>query len=203
VSPVKRGKGERSFLRLLFWEGIGLAGFFHLHAHPIANPSWSFYFFYGVLFFLLAYPVLYFYRWKVMGGCLGMVLWPLSYVLSWGLGVSAYLGIAYVLLFAGNPAFFTLWDHWAAMGFLFIFVYFPLIQPLWGVSRNYCALPDLLRILFYPLLGGCLGFGLGWVVSQKFLFTTASNEIRFLLWLGMILLGTALGSFFAQRRLKG
>jgi hypothetical protein len=198
-----KSKLSRSFLRLFFWEGVGLAGFLHLQAHPIASPSWSLHFFYGSLFFLVAYPILYLYRWKVAGGCLGMVLWPLSYVLSWGLGVSAYLGLAYLLFFTGNPAFFTLQDHWAAMGFLFIFVYFPLIQPLWGVSRNYCSLPDLFRILLYSIPGSCLGFGLGWVVSQKFMFASASNETRFLIWLGMILLGTALGSLLAQRRLKG
>ena len=95
--------GDRSFLRLLFWEGLGLAGLLHVLLHPIAQELWSLHFFHNAVFFVVAYPLIYVARWKASEGCLGMILSPLGFILSWGLGLSAYLWVTYWLYFNGNP----------------------------------------------------------------------------------------------------
>lgn len=200
---AKKFDNSRSFLRLLFWEGLALAGFLHLRAHPLAHELWGMNFFYGALFFLVTYPILFIYRWVVMGGCLGTILWPLSYLLSLGLGVSSYLWVTYSLLFTGNPFSSALMNHPAAMGFLFVFVYFPLIQPFLGVTRKYQPLGNLVWVLVYSVLGGFLGYVLGWFFSQKIASIQADRSHWFLLWLACVLIGTAAGAVIAQRHGKG
>src|SRR5258708_1290404 len=133
-------ESSRSILRLLFWEGMALAGLLHVRLYPLADPFWNLNFFYNALFFLAPYPVLYVYRWKLSGGCLSTLMWPLSFVLSWALGVSAYLWLAYIFLFTVIPYSHAMTTHWFALGLLFGFIYFPLVQPLWGVSKKYQSL---------------------------------------------------------------
>ena len=179
---------------------MALAGFLHIRLHPIANHLWDLNFFYNGLFFLVAYPLLYVYRWKLTDGCLNMVLWPLSFVLSWGLGISVYLWIVYIALFWGSPYFSSLIHHQAVLGGLFAFIYFPVIQPLLGVSRRYHSLGELVWILFYTGLGGFVGFLLGHFVDGKYALSIGTDGHRFLLWLALIFLGAAIGALVAQKQ---
>jgi hypothetical protein len=198
----KDSGSSRSILRLFFWEGLALAGLIQIHLHPFINHLWNLNFFYNALFFLAAYPVLFIYRWKMTEGCLNTVLWPLSFVLGWLLGVSAYLWTAYILLLTDSPYYYSLINHEISLGILFVFIYFPLIQPLWGTSRRYYSLGELGWILFYSVLGGFIGYETGWFISNKFPSLRVDVGHWFLLWLGSILLGTAIGALIAQRRGK-
>lgn len=195
-------ESSRSILRLFFWEGLALAGIIQIHLHPYADHLWNLNFFYNALFFLVAYPLLYVYRWKLTDGCLGTVMWPLSFALSWLLGVSAYFWITYILLLINSPYFNALKNHEIALGILFVFVYFPLIQPLWGIDKKYSSFVELFWILFYSVLGGFVGYETGWFVSNKIPSVKTDSGHWFLLWLGFILLGTAIGALIAQRRGK-
>jgi len=197
---AKGSDNSRSLLRLLFWEGLALAGFLHIRLHPIANSIWSLNFFYNALYFLVAYPLLYVYRWKIADGCLNMILWPISFVLGWGLGASAYLWTTYSLYVIGNPFSFALMNHWIVLGFLFAFLYFPLIQPLWGTSVKYFTIAQLVWVLFYSALGGLLGFLLGRFVDQKFGVSIGADSRRFLLWLALTLIGAAIGALAARSK---
>lgn len=193
---------ERSFLRFFLWEGLGLVGLLSQLSHPLADKTWSMVFFDNAVFFLAAYPVMYLGRWKLTDGCLGMVFWPVGFVLSWALGVSAFLWTAYVLYRTGSPYYFSLVQHFALFGFLFIFIYFPLIQPLWGISKRYHTLGHLFWFLLYSGLGGFLGFLLGRFVDEKFGGNIGTDSRRFLVWLALILLGMAIGSMAAGKRGK-
>lgn len=190
---------SRSIFHLLLWEALAAVGLAYLHRHPLADPIWETTFFYNALFFLVAYPILYVYRWVVTEGCLAMILWPLSFVLSLALGVSAYLWTAFAFYSTGNPFFFAMISHEGVLGTLFIFVYFPLIQPLWGTSKRYYSLGQLAEVVFYSLLGGFFAFLLGHFVIQKFGTSIGSDSTKFLIWLAVILVGTAMGAFLAQR----
>src|SRR5258708_6549718 len=128
---------------------MALAGFLHIRLHPIANQLWDLNFFYNSLFFLIAFPMLYIYRWKLTDGCLNMILWPISFVLSWGLGVSVYLWIVYVALYWGSPYFSSLIHHDVVLGCLFAFIYFPVIQPLLRVSRGDHSFVALFWLVLY------------------------------------------------------
>lgn len=193
-------ESSRSLLRLFFWEGLALAGLVQIYFHPYADHLWNLNFFYNALFFLVAYPLLYIYRWKMTDGCLGTVMWPLSFVLSWLLGISAYLWITYSLLLANSPYFNALKNHEIALGILFIFVYFPLIQPLWGISKKYHSLGELVWILFYSGLGGFIGYEMGWFISNKFPTVRTDISHWFLLWLSLILIGASIGAWAARSR---
>jgi hypothetical protein len=193
---------SRSLLRLLFWEGLAVAALLHLRQHPLADSFWSLNFFYNALFFLVAYPLLYVYRWKMAGGCLGAILWPLSFPLSWGLGASAYLWVAYAFLAAGSPYYNMMIHHPVVLGALFVFVYFPLLQPLCGLSKKYQSLGALFWIFLFSGLGGFLGYLLGQFVDRKYGASFAGGN-RFLLWLALILIGTAVGALAARRRNGG
>ena len=190
---------SRSLLRLFFWEGLAVAALLHLRQHPLADSFWSLNFFYNALFFLAAYPILYVYRWKLAGGCLGTILWPLSFLLSFGLGVSAYLWIAYVFYFTLNPYYHLMIHQAPILGVLFLFLYFPLIQPLWGIGQKYYPLGKLVWILVCAALGGFLGFLLGQYLTNKFAQSLGSDKTQFLLWLALIFLGTAAGALAARR----
>jgi hypothetical protein len=192
----------RSVLRLLFWEALGLAGLIEIHSHPIANHFWDLNFSYNALFFLAAYPILFVYRWKAAGGCLGTLLRPLSFLLSWGLGVSAFIWMTYAFLLTGSPYFYSPIQHPLVLGFLFAFVYFPLVQPLWGISRKYQTLVDLLGVLLLSASCGFLGYEVGWWVGRKFPAVRADGDHWFLMWLGLILLGMAVGALAGQKREK-
>jgi hypothetical protein len=181
---------------------MALAGFLHIHQHPIANQFWALNYFYNALFFLVAYPLLYVYRWKVTEGCLGTLMWPLSFVLSWGLGVSAYLWITYFLFFTGSRYYFPMTHNEVVLGLLFVFVYFPLVQPLLGISKKYCSLGQLIGMLFYSALGGFLGYLLGQFVDKRFGVSLGTHNLEFLLWFALILTGAAVGALAAQRRGK-
>ena len=193
----------RSILRLLLWEGLAAAGLIYIHLHPYADHVWNLNFFYNALFFLLAYPLLYVYRWKLTDGCLATMMWPISFVLSWGLGVSSYLWIAYLFLATGSPYFFAMTTHLVPLGILFAFVYFPLIQPILGTGKNYLTLGGLLWLLFYSALGGFFGYETGWFLSKKLPSVQTEHGHWLLLWLGLTFLGTAVGALIAQRRGKG
>lgn len=196
---AKDSKGSRSILHLLFWEGLAAAGLIYHHRHPLADSFWEITFRYNALFFLVAYPILYVSRWQAAEGCLGMILWPLSFILSLALGVSAYLWAAFMFHSMGNPFFFAMTQHERVLGVLFIFIYFPLIQPLWGIGKSYYPLGKLVWVLFYSALGGLLGFLLGRFVIQKFGTSLTADSGKFLLWLSLTLLGTAIGALAARR----
>ncbi len=191
---------SRSILRLLLWEGLAAAGLVYIRLHPYADPFWNLNFFYNALFFLLAYPVLYVYHWKVAQGCLAAVLWPVSFVLSWGLGVSCYLWIAYFLLLGNSPYFYAMELHYVPLGILFAFIYFPLIQPILGVGPKYQSLAGLFWLFLYSALGGFFGYETGWFLSRKFPPIQTEHSHWLLLWLGLTFLGTAIGAQIAQRR---
>jgi hypothetical protein len=193
---------DRSIIRLLLWEGLAAVGLVAIHLHPYANHIWNLNLFYNALFFLLAYPILYVYRWKVTEGCLATLLWPLSFALSWGLGISSYIWTAYILLLTGSPYFYAMTGHLIPLGILFAFIYFPLIQPLLGVGKNFQTLGQLLWMLISSALGGFVGYATGWYMSQKFSTVRAEHSHWLLLWLGLTFLGTALGALIAQRRGK-
>ncbi len=200
---AKSSENSRSFLRLLFWEGLAVVGLLYIHSHPLANHLWDLNFFYNALFFLLAYPILYVYRWKLTDGCLASLMWPISFVLGWGLGASSYLWTTYLLLMANSPFFYAMTQHFVSLGFLFAFIYFPLLQPILGVGKKYQDLGQLFWALLYSALGGFIGYETGWFISQKFPSVRTDNGHWFLLWLGIVLLGTAIGAMIAQRRGKG
>ncbi len=190
---------SRSLTRLLLWEGMGLLGFLHILRHPLADPLWALNYRYNALFFLAAYPLLYVYRWTMMGGCLGMILFPLSFVLSLGLGACAYIWVLYSLLFSASPYYHAATRHGWVLGPLFIaLVYFPLVEPLWGVSRKYHSLGQWGRIFVFAAVGGFLGYLLGWAVQGKLHGLLASDNLVFLAWLTLIGAGTALGSYAAR-----
>ncbi|HUO57724.1 MAG TPA: hypothetical protein VMV05_06060 [bacterium] len=193
-----KGSGDsRSLLRLLVWEGLALAWFVHLGRHPLAIPIWSLHFHYGALFFLAAYPLLYVYRWKLADGILRFILWPVSFVLGWGLGVSTYLWVTYILFFTGNPFTRSFMNHWWVLGPLYGFLYFPLIQPLLGTSVKYQSLGQLFWTFLYSGLGGFLGYLLGAFVDKKYGVSIGDN--RFLLWVTLLLIGAAVGAMAARR----
>ncbi len=198
----KAAAEDRSFFRLLFWEALGVAGLLHIQIHPTASELLGLHFFHNALFFVVAYPLLYVYRWKLPEGCLGTILWPVSFVLSWALGVCAYLWTVYLLYFTGNPFSTAMRQHEIALGFLFIFVYFPLIQPLWGISRKYYSLGQLVWVLLFSAFGGFIGFLMGRFVDQQFGIRFGAGSGRFLVWLGLILVGAAVGAFGAKSLVK-
>jgi len=200
---LAKGKttSERSLLRLLAWEGLALAGFLHLLAHPLANEFWGWLFFYNALVFLLAYPILYIYRWKMMGGCLGMVLWPVSFVLDWVLATSFYLWCAYLFLILGLPFYSALMGHWLVLGILSIFIYFPWIQPVWGIGQRYYPLGDVLRLTAACFLGGLAGYMVGWYGGNLLEPHLGSGDGRFLFWLAWILLGLGAAAFYGRKGL--
>lgn len=193
---------DRSIIRLLIWEGLAASGLIYIHLHPYADPIWNLNFFYNALFFLLAYPILYVWRWKLADGCLGTLMWPVGFVLSWLLGVSAYLWITYLLLIISSPYFYAMKLHYLSLGILFAFIYFPLLQPLLGIGKKYQTLGGHVWALFYSVLGGFIGYETGWFVSRKFPAIRADGSHWFLLWLGLTFLGTAVGALIAQRRGK-
>ncbi len=197
---AKGSENSRSLARLFLWEGLAFISFLHILRYPNANNLWHLHFFYNAIFFLIAYPLLYVYRWKMADGFLGIIMWPVSFLLSWGLGVSAYLWITYWLQFSGSPYTNSMMNHWAILGALFVFIYFPLIQPVWGVSGKYFSLGQLFGIFFYSALGGFLGLLLGKFVDGKYGLSIGAN--RFLLWLSLILIGTAVGALAARKRGK-
>jgi hypothetical protein len=185
---------------MLFWEGLGLAGLVYIHLHPLANRFWSLNYFYNALFFCVAYPLLFVYRWKVTEGCLASLLWPVSFLLSWTLGASAYLWLVYILFIRGSVYYNGLIHHEVVMGGLFAFIYFPLLQPLWGISKHYSSLGELLKILLSSALGGFFGFLLGWFLNEKMGPMVGLESRRFLLWLGLTLLGLAIGAMGARKK---
>lgn len=191
---------SRSILRLLFWEGLAVVGLAYIRLHPYADRVWDLYFFNNSIFFLVAYPLLFIHRWKLTGGCLATLTWPLGFVLSWGLGVSAYLWITYLLLINNSPYFYAMERHFIPLGILFAFLYFPLIQPILGVGRKYPSLGRLVWILFCSALGGFIGYETGWILSHKFPLIRADNGRWFLVWLGIVFLGTAAGALIAQKQ---
>ena len=198
---AKGSENSRSLFRLFFWEGLALAGLLHIHLHPpFADSLLNILFFYNSLFFLVAYPLLYVYRWKMAGGCLGTLMFPISFVLSWFLGASLYIWITYWMLFTGNPYVKALMKHWYVLGPLSAFVYFPLIEPLLGISRRFFTLGQLLKIVFFSSLCGFLSILLAMYVDQKFGESIGAN--RFLLRLFIILIGTAVGALAARPRGK-
>jgi hypothetical protein len=191
---------DRSLIRLIVWEGLAFLGLLQIQLHPFANEIWDLNFRYNALFFLVAYPFVYVYRWKLTDGCLNLAFWPFNFLFGWLLGVSAYLWVAYLLLLLGSPFFFTMIHHTAALGFLFIFIYFPLIQPLWGVGQSYKSLGTVLKSLLWAGAGGAMGFALGYWVDSRFGHSLPEEGHRFLLWLGLMLFGAALGALFGQKR---
>jgi len=200
---AKTGKStDRSILRLLFWEGLALAGFLHLLAHPLANEFWGWLFFYNSLTFLVAYPILYVYRWKMTGGCLGMVLWPLSFFLDWVLAGCFYLWTAYAFLVLGSPFYGAFLNHWIILGILSLFVYFPLVQPVWGIGLKYHPFGDLVRLSVAGFLGGILGYALGWTGGNLLEPILGGGDGRFLFWLGTLFSGMALATLYGRKGLE-
>lgn len=199
MAGESKNRSDRSIVHLLLWEGLALAGWAYHHGHPLADPFWQYAFRDNALFFLVAYPLLFVYRWKAAEGCLGTILSPLSFVLSLALGVSAYLWLAFLFHATGNPFFFDMTRHPAVLGILFAFLYFPLIQSLWGISKDYVPLGRLIWVTFYSALGGLLGFLLGRFVLEKAGASLGKGNYAFLLWLGLILLGAAIGALAARR----
>ena len=197
---AKESGTTHSLGRLLFCEGLSLAGFLHLHFHPLANTLWEWLFYHSALFFLVAYPVLYVYRWKLPGGCLATLMWPLSFPLSIGLGAATYLWIAYFFLVTGNPYYGGMMNHPVALGLIFPFLYFPVLQPILGVTAKVYPLGELWKLALLSLLGGAVGYFAGWALLQKWGSHVSSGDLKFTLWLGLILLGAALGAFLVRRR---
>ena len=193
-------ENSRSIFRLLIWEGFAAAGLVYLYLHPVKDPVWGRYFFYNALFFLLAYPLLFVYRWKMTDGCLSKVLWPLAFLLSFGLGASTYLWIACLFNQFGSPYCNAMTGHSIPLGIVFTFIYFPLIQPLLGVSKKYQNLAGILWLLFFSALGGFIGYETGWFLSQKITSIRTVHDRWLLFWLGFTFLGTAIGALIAQRR---
>jgi hypothetical protein len=193
---------DRSVFRLMFWDSLAVAGLVYIRLHPQADPTWDQAFFYNALFFLVAFPVLFVYRWKMTDGCLPSILWPLSFALSAAVGVSCYLWVAYILLMTGSPYSGAMTQHYVTLGILFAIIYFTLGQALLGVGKNYQALGQLVWVLFYSALGGFIGYETGWFVSQKFPSVQIDHSHWLLLWLGITLLGVAIGSLLSQKRGK-
>jgi hypothetical protein len=200
MGKEKTKTAGRSLFRFLFFEALALGGYFYIRSHPLAQPLWDLNFRYNALAFLAAYPLLFVYRWKVAEGCLGMILWPLGYVLAWGLGVSCYLWLTCVSYYTGSPFFNSLTRHEIILGLLFALVYFPLLQPILGVGKKYFSLPRVLWILLLSAFGGFLGYLLGQFVIRKMGTAPGDNGKLFLLWLALILIGVAVGALGAQRK---
>ena len=197
---AQSSENYRSIFRLLIWEGLAVVGLVFLFLHPSTDLAWSRPFFYNALYFLFAFPLLFVYRWKLTEGCLSKVLWPLAFLLNLGLGVSTYLWIACLLNKFGSPYFYAMIVHYLPLGILFVFVYFPLIQPLLGISKKYQNFGGILWLLFYSALGGFIGYETGWFLSQKIASIRTVHDRWLLLWLGFTFLGTAIGALIAQRR---
>lgn len=192
--------GGRSPLRLLLFEALALVGYLYILHHPIAQPSWSQNFRINAMVFLAAYPLLFLYRWKVAEGCLGMVLWPLGWALSFVLGITCYLWLTCGFYYTGSPFYNSLMKHQAVLGLLFALVYFPLLEPILGVSQKYFPLHRILWILLFSGLGGFLGYLVGQFVIRRAGIPTGDNAQLFLLWLALILIGAAVGALGAQRK---
>jgi len=89
--------------------------------------------------------------------------------------------------------------HEVVLGFLFLFLYFPLIQPIWGIGKKYFSLGKLIWILLFAALGGFLGFLLGQFLTKKLSPSLGGDTSQFLLWLALIFLGAAAGAVAARR----
>jgi hypothetical protein len=200
MSEEKTKEQGRSFLRLLLFEALALGGYLYLLHHPVTQLFWNQNFRINALAFLAAFPLLFLYRWKVAEGCLGLVLFPLGWVLSLGLGVSCYLWLACGFYYAGSPFYASLTKHEAVLGLLFALVYFPLLEPILGVSKKYFPLHRILWILLFAGLGGFLGYLVGQFVIRKAGLPTGDNAQLFLLWLALVLIGVAVGALGAQRK---
>ena len=111
------------------------------------------------------------------------------------------LWILYGFFISGNPFFTAMTHHEIVLGFLYAFVYFSLVQPVLGTSQRYQTLGQLLWVFIYSGVGGFLCFLLGQFIVRKW-GLSLGNGNEFLLWLGVILLGVAVGSKAAQRRGK-
>ena len=72
-------------------------------------------------------------------------------------------------------------------------------DPLWAADMD----GVLVGVLFYSALGCFLGFLLGQFVDHKFGTSIGFDSRRFLLWLTLILIGTAIGVLVAKRSEKG
>src|SRR5262249_25622459 len=150
------------------------------------------------LFFLLGYPLLFLYRWKLQDGCLSLVAWPLGGFLNLGVAASLYWGLAYGLLVIGSPFAWGLTTPWLVLGPLFALLYFPLLAPLLGVSRTPLSLGQTLRVFLGSSLGGVAGFYLGFLADRQ--WGTQWPDKRFLIWLGILLAGAVLGTFLLSSR---
>jgi hypothetical protein len=190
-------------MRLLFWEGLALAGYFHIRHHPFDDRVWGPVFSHNALFFLVAYPTLYFFRWILSDGCLSKIAWPVSFILSLALGASTYIWLAYLFFTVNSPYFHSMANHETALGILYALLYFPLVQPLLGVSRRYHSLGELFWILVYSALGGFIGYEAGWFLFRKAAWAQADKAHWFLMWFGLTLLSSAIGAWIAQGRRKG
>ncbi len=200
MAAEKSSTSERSPFRLLFFEALALGGYLYVRSHPIAQPLWDLNFRYNALVFLAAYPILFVYRWKVASGCLGMILWPLSYVLSLALGISCYLWLACGFYYLGSPFYTSLTRHEIVLGILFTLVYFPLLQPILGIGKRYFSITKVFGILLFSVFGGFLGYLLGQFIIKKAGMPSGDNGLLFLLWLALILIGAAVGALGAQRK---
>jgi len=187
-------------MRFLFWEGLALVGFFHIRLHPFDDRIWGPVFFHNALFFLAAYPILYFFRWSLGDGCLAKILWPIGFALGLALGASTYLWLAYLFLTVNSPYFHSMTQHETALGILFALLYFPLIQPLLGVSKKYHSLGELFWVLLFSGVGGFAGYEAGWFIFRKAAWAHEDRSRWFLAWLALILLGSAIGAWLGQRR---
>jgi hypothetical protein len=101
-----------------------------------------------------------------------------------------------------NPYSHSLMNHYYVLGPLFIFIYFPFIQPFWGITRYYYSLPGLLVLTIYSGLCGFIGYLVGSFVDHKFGTYIGSENTRFVLWLSLIFIGIAIGALATQRKAK-
>jgi len=199
MGEEKTKSGGRSIVRLLLFEALALGGYLYLQNHPMARPLWGLNFRIYALAFLAAYPLFFIYRWKVAGGCLGLVFWPIGYALSLALGISCYAWLTLGLYYSGSIFYGNLTKHEIVFVLLFGLVYFPLLEPVLGVSKKNFSFPQTLWILLFSVFGGFLGYLLGDFMIRKAGTPVTDKGNLFLLWILFILIGAAVGAMGAQR----
>ena len=196
----KKTKESRSPWRLLFWGGLAFLGFYWLSRHPVPIDFKTIPFRENALFFLVAYPLLFVYRWMGVDGFLGVLLGPVAWVLGWVLGVSIYLWIEYAFLLAQLPYAGILKVHWIGMGLLFVPLYLLFFRNFMGISRIYYTMEECLALCLWVALGGGGGFLLGKFFDDHLQQTAFIQNYRFVLWLLLIWLGMVLALLIARKK---
>lgn len=197
-----------SLAQFIFWEIVGVLGFFHILIFSSANDPTHLYFLSNMLVFVVLYPVLYFYNQLYFPAVLKFLVLPLSITLRLVLLISSFIGIAY-LLYAihyslGTVSVFqVVKDYWIFLVPFFVINYFWLLEHLWGLSRVNFAFWSSVGMVSDSVSGIVSGYALGRTLNTKWGIFFGDDNIRALIWIIFILIGLAAVVWFGHKTRKG